>query len=59
MPLFNIVVLKIDTAKLTSFEVIQLSSQADDIMSLAMVEVIKPPQQVGIMFHANSLTAGV
>ena len=45
MPLFKFVVLTTDTAKQTAFEVIQLSSQADDIMNLAVAEVINPPQQ--------------
>ena len=40
--------------KLTSFEVIQLSRQADDIMSMVVAEVIKPKEQVGLMFSDNS-----
>ena len=31
------------------FEVIQLSRQADDIMSMAVAEVIKPMEQVGLI----------
>ena len=42
-----------------AFEVIQLSRQADDIMSMAVAEVIKPMEQVGLMFSDNTLTAGV
>ena len=38
-----------------AFEVIQLSSQADDIMSMAVAEVIKPIEQVGLMFSDNLL----
>ena len=37
-----------------AFEVIQLSRQADDIMSMAVAEVIKPMEQVGLMFSDNS-----
>ena len=55
MPLFKFVVLII-TLKANYFEVIPLSSQSDEIMSLAVAEVIRPPppQQVGVMFSANS-----
>ncbi len=37
-----------------AFEVIQLSRQADDIMSKAVAEVIKPMEQVGLMFSDNT-----
>ena len=33
---------------------IQLSREADDIMSKAVAEVIKPMEQVGLMFSDNS-----
>ena len=36
-----------------AFELIQLSRQADDIMSKAVAEVIKPMEQVGLMFSDN------
>ena len=52
MPLFKFVVLTIYTTN--AFEVIQLSSQADDIMSIAEAEVMKPIEQVGLMFGDNS-----
>ena len=57
MPLFKFVVLTIYTMPnlyYKAFEVIQLSRQADDIMSMAVAEVIKPMEQVGLMFSDNS-----
>ena len=54
MPLFKFAVLTIYTRKLTAFEVIQLSSHADDIMSMTVAEVIKPIEQVGLMVSDNS-----
>ena len=57
MPLFKFVVLTIYTMPnlyYKAFEVIQLSRQADDIMSMAVADVIKPMEQVGLMFSDNS-----
>ena len=54
MPLFKFVVLIITLQSSNYFEVSPLSSQSDEIMSLAVAEVIRPPQQVGVMFSANS-----
>ena len=51
------IVLTIDTSKLTAFdEVIQLSSRTDDIMSLAVAEVIlcsHNPESVSAMTNSD------
>ena len=58
MPLFKFVVLTIYTMPnlyYKAFELIQLSRQADDIMSMAVAEVIQPMEQVGLMFSDTEL----
>ena len=56
MPLFKFVFLTINNMHnlyYKAFEVTQLSRHADDIMSMAVAEVIKPMEQVGLMFSDN------
>ena len=57
MPLYKFVVLTIDTANVTAFEVIKLSNEAADIMSLAVAEVIKKNHSK--WGSCSVLTAGV